>query len=145
VATYDRILIPTDGSETAMHAVEVGLDIAQRFNAQVTIISILDVKALVSVHQGLGVPDMYAYQQESADAAAEAALKIAEEKGVKATAIVRRGEPAADIIEESGKHDLIIMATHGRHGVTHLLLGSVAEKVVRFATCPVMVVRAHSK
>ncbi|MGE5379327.1 MAG: universal stress protein [Candidatus Saccharibacteria bacterium] len=145
MAIYNRILIPTDGSNTAMAAVEVGLDIAQRFHAHATIISILDLRALVSVHQGIGVPDMYAYQQESADAAAEAALKLAEAKGVQASSIVRRGEPATDIIQESGQYDLIVMATHGRHGVSHFVMGSVAEKVVRFAACPVMVIRSHSK
>lgn len=138
---YQRILIPTDGSESAQAAVASGLDVAKRLNADVTIISIVDLRAPISLNQGIGVPDHYSYQQNAADAAAEAALRIAQQMGVRATAIVRRGNPAADIIEESRKVDLIIMGTRGRTGVAHLLLGSVAEKVVRFAACPVLVIR----
>lgn len=142
---YRKILIPTDGSAGAQTAVSSGLDIAKRLNADVTIISIVDVRALISIHQGIGVPDQYAYQQGAADAAAEAAMKLAKEMGVRATAIIRRGSPAYDIIEESKGHDLIVMATKGRTGVAHFLMGSVAEKVVRFAACPVLVIRGERK
>jgi len=142
---YQRILLPTDGSESAMAAVATGLDIAKRLNADVTIISIVDVRALISIYQGLGVPDQHAYQQDAADAAAEAALRSAREMGVRARAVVRRGDPASDIIEESSRHDLIVMATRGRTGLAHMILGSVAEKVVRFAACPVMVIRSAGK
>jgi nucleotide-binding universal stress UspA family protein len=128
-----------------MSAVAAGLDLAQRFNAEVTIMCILDTKAPISVQQGLGVPDLYSYQQQGADAAADAAMKLAKEKGVKAISIVKRGDPALDIIEESARHDLVIMATHGRTGVSHFLIGSVAEKVVRYASCPVMVIRSVAK
>ncbi len=138
---YRKILIPTDGSASAQTAVSSGLDMAKRLNADVTIISIVDMRAPISIQQGIGIPDQYAYQQGAADAAAEAALKLAKEMGVRATTIVKRGSPAYDIIEESKKHDLIVMATKGRTGVAHFLIGSVAEKVVRFAACPVLVIR----
>lgn len=138
---YRRILIPTDGSKNAQNAVLRGLDIAKRFDADVTIITIVDVKATVSLQQGLGVPDEYAYQQKSAEAAAEAAEIAAKEMGVRVSTIIKRGSPAYDIIEESKNHDLIVMASRGRTGVARLLLGSVAEKVVRFASSPVMVIK----
>lgn len=142
---YRNILIPTDGSADAQAAVASGLDMAKRLNADVTVISIIDVRALISIHQGIGVPDHYSYQQKAADAAAESVLEMARKMGVRASAIVRRGDPAYDIIEESRRHDLIVMGTRGRSGVAHFLLGSVAEKVVRFAACPVLVVRAPRK
>ena len=138
---YQSILIPTEGSDSAMGAVVAGVDIARRLNADVTFISIMDVKAAASINQGLGLPDQYSYLQQSADAAVRSALLEAQRQGVRASSIVRRGDPAGDIIEESGKHDLIVMATHGRTGLSHLIMGSVAEKVVRFASCPVMVIR----
>jgi nucleotide-binding universal stress UspA family protein len=142
---YQKILIPTDGSTCAQLAVASGLDIAKRLNADVTIISIVDVRAPISLQQGIGVPDQYAYQQGAADASAEAGLKAAREIGVRASTMVRRGNPAYEIIEESKKHDLIVMATRGRTGLTHLVLGSVAEKVVRFSSCPVLVIRPPEK
>lgn len=141
MSLYKKILIPTDGSKNAHNAVLQGLDIAKLFDAEVTFITIIDVKATVSLQQGLGVPDEYAYQQKAAEAAAEAAEIAAREKGVQATSIVKRGSPAYDIIEESKNHDLIIMASRGRTGVARLFLGSVAEKVVRFASTPVLVIK----
>jgi nucleotide-binding universal stress UspA family protein len=142
---YRNILIPTDGSADAQAAIAAGLEMARRLNADVTIISIIDVRALISIHQGIGVPDQHSYQQRAADAAVEDVLKAAREMGVRATVIVRRGNPADDIIEESRRHDLIVMGTKGRTGVAHLFLGSVAEKVVRFAACPVLVIRTARK
>jgi len=138
---YRKILIPTDGSKYAQNAVTRGLYIAKRLNADVTFLTVIDVKATVSLQQGLGVPDEYAYQQKAAEAAVEAAEAVAREMGVRVTSIVKRGSPAYDIIEESKKHDLIVMASRGRTGVARLFVGSVAEKVVRFAACPVLVVK----
>lgn len=141
MSLYQKILIPTDGSKNAQNAILQGLDMAKLLNAEVTFITVIDVKATVSLQQGLGVPDEYAYQQKASEAAAEAAELAAKEKGVRATSIVKRGSPAYDIIEESKNHDLIIMASRGRTGVARLFLGSVAEKVVRFAFSPVLVIK----
>ena len=141
MALYKRILIPTDGSKNAQAAVVRGVELAKMLGSEVTIMSVIDVQAVVSLQQGLGMPDVYAYQQKGAEAAAETALKAAEKAGVQARAVVRRGSPALDIIEASRDHDLVLMATRGRTGARHFLLGSVAEKVIRFAACPVMVVR----
>ncbi|MDW5563606.1 MAG: universal stress protein [Methanomassiliicoccus sp.] len=141
MALYRKILIPTDGSKNAQAAVVQGLELARSLGAKVTIMSIIDVQAAVSIQQGLGMPDVYSYQQKAAEAAAETAMAAAREAGVQAEAIVRRGSPALDIIEASKDHDLVLMATRGLTGMKHFLLGSVAEKVVRFAACPVMVIR----
>ena len=84
---------------------------------------------------------MHSYQLEASETAAAMAMAAAKKQGVIAESIVRRGSPALDIIEESAHHDLVVMASRGRTGVGHALLGSVAEKVVRFAECPVMVIK----
>lgn len=145
MAIYKRILIPTDGSMNAQAAVLRGVELAKVMGAEVTIMSIIDIQAAVSIQQGMGMPDVYGYQQKAAEAAAEAAMKAAEEAGVQARAIVLRGSPARDIIEASREHDLVVMATRGHTGARHFLVGSVAEKVVRFAYCPVMVIRTTRK
>jgi nucleotide-binding universal stress UspA family protein len=139
---YRSVLIPTDGSKTAQSAVVRGLELARVMNATVTIISIVDVKATASIAQGLGAPDMHSYQLEASETAADMAMAAAKERNVVAVSIVRRGSPALDIIEESAHHDLVVMASRGRTGVGHALLGSVAEKVVRFADCPVLVIKS---
>lgn len=63
--------------------------------------------------------------------------------GVQADIVIRRGYPAAEILQmaDEGKFDLIVMATHGHSGLEHALLGSITEKVLRKAHCPVLVVR----
>lgn len=142
---YRKILIPTDGSMNAQAAVVEGVELAKTIGAEVTIMSIIDVQATVSLQQGLGMPDVYGYQQKAAEAAAEAAMRAAEKVGVKARSMVMRGSPARDIIEASRDHDLVLMATRGLTGARHFLLGSVAEKVVRFAACPVLVMRTAEK
>ena len=63
--------------------------------------------------------------------------------GVEVKAVSKMGSPANDIVEASKNYDLVVMGTIGRTGVSKLLLGSVAEKVVRFAECPVLVIRNH--
>ena len=72
--------------------------------------------------------------------------KEAEATGVKVTATTVLGPAFHSILDEAakGKFDLIVMGTHGRTGVKHVLLGSVAEKVVRLARCPVLTVRAQA-
>lgn len=142
---YKKMLIPTDGSKNAQAAVLQGVELARTLGADVTIMSIIDVHATVSIQQGLGIPDVYAYQQKAAEAAAEVAMKAAKEAGVHAELIVKRGSPALDIIEASKDYDLVFMATRGLTGARHFLLGSVAEKVIRFASCPVMIIRPREK
>jgi len=66
----------------------------------------------------------------------------AERLGVKVTPRIEEGSPSRKIVELSSEHDLVVMGTLGRTGFSKLLLGSVAERVVRFAKCPVLVVRA---
>ena len=69
-------------------------------------------------------------------------MQMAEEAGVKATLEVKEGTPVKVILDESANYDIIVMGTLGRTGMSKLLMGSVAERVVRAASCPVMVVRA---
>ena len=78
----------------AQAAVVQGLELARTIGAEVTIMSIIDVQATVSIQQGLGMPDVYGYQQKAAEAAVEMAMKAAAKAGVKATPVVARGSPA---------------------------------------------------
>ncbi|MCG7844209.1 MAG: universal stress protein, partial [Methanomassiliicoccales archaeon] len=69
--------------------------------------------------------------------------KEAEAMGVKLTTRVEEGSPSRKIVDLSAEHDLVVMGTLGRTGFSKLLLGSVAERVVRFAKCPVLVIRSQ--
>ena len=97
--------------------------------------------ALAYAAQGVNTAPIYQYLNEGADDAVEQVRKKGEAMGVPVRTMVKEGRPGEEIIKASGYHDLIVMGTLGRTGVRHLLLGSVAEKVVRHAACPVLVVR----
>jgi nucleotide-binding universal stress UspA family protein len=139
---FHRILIPTDGSENAKLAAAQGLELARSMNAEVTAMSVADMGSMAYVDQGLAPVDFFTYLEEGAEAAAEQVRQEGERLGVVVKTLVRDGAPANEIINASKDYDLIVMGTLGRTGLRHLLMGSVAEKVVRFASCPVLVVRA---
>lgn len=141
MSQFKRILIPTDGSPNTRAAIEQGLQIAKLMNSEVTALNVLDAAAFASTSQGYAIPDLYSYLETEGNAAVDEVRKEGERLGVKVSTIVKRGSPAADIIEAAKDYDLIVIGTLGRTGMSRLLMGSVAEKVVRFAPCPVLVVR----
>ena len=130
MALYKKILIATDGSDYTKKAVHHGLELAKTFG-------------VTSSSQGYGLPDINAYMQKSSDEAINYVMEKGKEMGLEVKAISKMGSPANDIVEASKNYDLIVMGTIGRTGISKLLLGSVAEKVVRFAECPVLVIRNH--
>lgn len=138
---FRRILIPTDGSATSEKALEKGIDIARTMDATVTGLYVLDNSAYSAFPGDLEwdqIKDMLARESEHALESVESAC---EEHGLDCTVKVREGHPAEEIVAESEDHDLVVMGTHGRSGLEHLLLGSVTEKVIRHATVPVLVMR----
>jgi nucleotide-binding universal stress UspA family protein len=143
---FEKILIPTDGSENAKVAAAQGLTLAKLIGADVTTISIVDIGPPFT-NRGLrrAAVENYPYLEEESSAAVEQVRQEGEKIGVAVEKIVRKGVPANEIIEASKDYDLIVMGTFGHTGLSHLLMGSVAEKVVRFASCPVLVIRTHKE
>ncbi|KUE74117.1 universal stress protein UspA [Candidatus Methanomethylophilus sp. 1R26] len=123
--SFQNILVPTDGSEAVKTAVAEAVELAKTAKGHIT---------------ALFVKDKYA-----TDAAADAAVGYVEEQckaaGIPFEKTVLSGVPAEVIAKKSADHDVIVMGTLGRTGMKKLLVGSVAEKVVKLATCPVIVVR----
>ncbi|HEX2675681.1 MAG TPA: universal stress protein [Polyangiales bacterium] len=142
---FRKILVPVDFSDHSEHAVEVAADMARRYGATMT---------LVHVHQPVlyALPDSFIlYPSEQL----EGVLVVFREKleamkralyadgAMRIDTQVLVGIPVSSIVEhtKANQYDLIVMGTHGRTGVSHALIGSVAERVVRKATCPVLTVR----
>jgi nucleotide-binding universal stress UspA family protein len=144
-AMFKHIFVPIDGSATSQAALETALQLAKEQGAELRIVHVY--KRFVISSSGKLIDLTEAFKQEG-----KAALALAEnrarEAGVPtATELIDAGGrriPAA-IVEEAARWpaDLIIMGTHGRHGIEHLLLGSVAEGVARRSQIPVMLVRAR--
>jgi len=137
-----RILAPTDGSAFSQKAVSYARELAQQFGAELHVLRVTDdeEKALEQ-YAVTGVIDASQPQDDYNRWVAEL---VGEAGDVRRVEAVRVATGIPEPILRYAKHndiDLIVMATHGRTGLTHLLLGSVAEKVVRAAPCPVLTLR----
>ena len=138
----ERIVIATDGSESVKRAVSVAVDLAEKFDAEVHALSIVDAGDVESSPEQVR-DDL----REALTSQAAAALSNIEEiaTGPVVTA-VREGRPAAEISAYARENDIDVVATgtRGRHGENRFLIGSVAERVVRTCPVPVLTVRQLS-
>ena len=141
-----RILVPTDFSKYSANAVTYAAAFADKFGAELVVLHVVQDLALFIPEAVLIAPVMTP-PLEQFKAAAQAALeKVVRDMnltGLKVQTEIASGVPFAEIIRVARAQnvDLIVMGTHGHTGLAHMLLGSVAEKVVRKAPCPVLTVR----
>ena len=139
-----RILIATDGSDSALEAVELGLELARAEHAEATIIHVtVPIEWAVYPFGPLdAIPDEA--RAVADDDALRAALERAAEKGVVAHPVSVLGDPVTEVAAyaERMHADLIVIGSRGLGGVTSALLGSVSKGVLRHAERPVLVVRA---
>lgn len=139
---FKKILIPTDGSEYTKAAVRKGLEMAKAAGADVTALYVVDQTSFINFPMDSTIVSVYTLLEREGEEAMEYVKKEAEALGVKVTTRIEEGSPSRKIVDLSAEHDLVVMGTLGRTGFSKLLLGSVAERVVRFAKCPVLVVRS---
>ncbi|MDG5820337.1 universal stress protein [Natronococcus sp. A-GB7] len=146
---YDTILVPTDGSDTAEYAVEHAIDLAEKYDADVHALYVVDTSAIdVSlgteqvdrIRQGK-FGDMPELEQRANEATGVVAAK-AEAHDISVTEAVVAGQPHKQISSYAADNDvdLIVMGSAGRSGVRRALLGSVAERTLRSTKIPVLVV-----
>jgi nucleotide-binding universal stress UspA family protein len=140
--SFKKILVPTDGSEYTKAAIRQAVELAKLSGAELTALYVLDQTVLTNMPMDTAVMNVYKTLEKEGQEAVDYVLNTAKEAGVKAEVSVKEGTPVKVILEESPKYDVIVMGTLGRTGMSKLLMGSVAERVVRAAACPVMVVRA---
>ena len=140
---YDRILVPTDGSTGVERAVQHAIDLAVEHGATVHALYVVNSAS----YAGMPMESSWDGIDEMLRADAEEAVGLVEGLGddyeVPVETAIIDGTPSSDIVRyaESEDCDLIVMGTHGRGGIDRLLLGSVAEKVVRGSSVPVLTVR----
>jgi nucleotide-binding universal stress UspA family protein len=142
---FRRILIAVDGSPLAAHAADAGIELARSLGGELALIHVVDPAQCWAPE--LGVPAAELIQSAEQDA-----RRLLAEFRPRATLqgppleFVQVGKPAHEIVKAAREWpaDLIVIASHGRGGISRLLLGSVAEGVIRHAPCPVLVVRAQT-
>jgi nucleotide-binding universal stress UspA family protein len=142
MSSFNKILIPTDGSEYTKAAIEKGMSLAKQMGAEVTAMYIVDQTSFINFPMDSTIVSVYSLLEKEGKDAVDYVVSEGEKMGVKVSTIVDEGSPSRKIVEVSKDFDLIVMGTLGRTGISKLLLGSVAERVVRFAKCPVLVIRS---
>lgn len=143
---FKHILIPVDGSPIAARAVDEALAIAEAFESAVTLIYVIDPYAFTGVGTDLsyGQAEYLSAATAEAEAALAAARQVFEAHGVEVSSSVVEGHAVYRAIldaAEAANADLIVMGSHGRHGLEKLILGSVTAQVLAHAHLPVLVVR----
>lgn len=139
----DEILVATDGSDCAERAADDGFALAQRYDATVHVLSVVDTRSLATGYEaGAGLPNIVDALTEERQEDADALRERAAEAGLDCTTAVEEGIPAECIREyaEAEGIDLLTLGTHGKSGLERVLLGSVAERTVRASPVPVVAV-----
>ena len=147
MVTLKRILVATDFDEAADVALEYGRELARTFRSSLDVLHVVD-NVVARGLAGEGFMAAYPELQHEVEQAAEKRLadRISDEDRIllDAKPVIRMsGSPALAIVEYARAEgiDLIVMGTHGRGAMAHLLMGSVAERVVRMAPCPVLTLK----
>jgi universal stress protein A len=141
-----RILFPTDFSECGRAAEKYAQALSERFAAELHILHVLGDVAMMMPEPGsaLSLPQNYLLEmKQEAERALDKILPEATKAGLSVVRATRMGNAYVEIVKyaEERSIDLIVVGTHGRGALMHMLLGSVAEKVVRKSPCPVLTVR----
>lgn len=136
------LLVPVDFEEASRRAIDLAKSLATSLGARLVLLHVYTLP--VYTYPGLEPAILPGFHTEVTDAARKALTALADEVGVPDT-ILRDGDPATEILAAAHERGatMIVMGTHGRRGIVHALLGSVAEKVIRRSEVPVLTVRAQ--
>jgi nucleotide-binding universal stress UspA family protein len=142
-----RILIPTDFSETSKEALKYAMSMSKEYEAEMTVLNVVNEHIYT---EGFNIPRVMSIQDLEKELCRQAETQMQEFlkdvrrlDEVKYKKVVIPGNPYLAILEyaKTNNVDLIVIGTHGRSGLEHMLFGSTAEKVIRKAPCPVLTVK----
>jgi nucleotide-binding universal stress UspA family protein len=140
-----RILVATDGSDYTKEAVSQGLHLAKVLGAEVTALYVVDQTSFVSFPMDSSIVSVYSLLENEGKRAVEQVVEEGESLGLKVTPLIVEGSPTRKIVEIAADFDLVVLGTLGRSALSKLFMGSVAERVTRYAPCPVLVVRSKRR
>ena len=138
-----KILVPTDGSDCSLRATDLAISLAKVLGAEIFVIYAIDPIILEELTRGIKESDIEKELKEKGERYLNYVIKLAEKEGLKAEEILAKGEPHDQIVHYAKIKgvDMIVMGTYGRRGTKRILIGSVTERVIEYAPCPVLVVR----
>lgn len=143
-----KILVPVDFSDSSRRALDYAAKLTRPFGATIDLLHVWEAPTFVPtgsmIGAGIGDVSLFEFVKRGSEDALDKFVAEAAQRGVAVrSARAEAGAPAHAIAEfaKAGGYDLIVIGSHGRTGLSRMLLGSVAENVVRHASCPVLVVR----
>jgi len=148
MVAFKEIIVPTDFSEYSLRGLDYAIEIADKFSSHLKIVHVIE-PLFQAADVSWTTVDFEGLNRSHREAAENNLRQIVEEripKGIRSDSIISTGKPFVEIVKlaRADNADLIVMATHGRGAISHILLGSTTEKVVRKAPCPVLTVK-HPK
>lgn len=137
---FQNILVPVDFGEPSNHAIDLALELARRFEGNVTLLHVAWMPASYYLTYAEGLSFPLDEMETRARVMLEAATKRAKEQYPRVTSKIVTGQPWEAIVDEirTSGADLVVIGTHGRTGISRVVLGSVAERVVRHSPAPVL-------
>ena len=147
---FENILLATDFSDNAKSAQKYACDFADQFGARLHVLSVVQDAALILPETGMFLTMPLPSIREIVEAADASLKRVLDPEWQASHDVCLKaavGSPSAEIVQYATDNqiDLIVLGTHGRTGLRHVLLGSVAERVLRSATCPVLTVRSETQ
>jgi len=140
---FKRILVPTDFGAPSLQAADLAAEMARKYDAALVLMHTCELPTYTYPGMAMGIVDLLSDIEAAARKQLDAELTRVRASWPGATAFLKTGFPWQEIIAaiDGSEADLVVMGTHGRHGLSHILLGSVAEKIVRSSKVPVLTMR----
>lgn len=148
VSMFKKILCPVDFSEFTKDVVAYAADISRQYGAELHVLHVIPNLTYFTPYESFLTPEnLVAMEKNIQDEVDRDFKKVLSAVGIDVRKVVRTGVAFVEIIDYAKTEgiDLIVMGTHGRSGIEHILIGNVAEKVVRKSPCPVMTIRPRGK
>jgi nucleotide-binding universal stress UspA family protein len=141
--TIKKILVPTDGSAYSIRAAEYAISIAKTHDAEIMVVYVMDEVVIDKFAEVAERETVERELQTDGHHYVDYVVGLAEKAGIKAVSKVVKGRPFREIVNlaKGLNVDIIVMGTYGRRGAERILLGSVAERVIEYSTCPVLVIK----
>ncbi len=145
---FKKILCPVDFSQFTQEVIDYAIDIAEKYGSELYVMHVVPNMTYFTPYESFLTPEnLVVIEKNIQDEVARDFAKLLKNKSVPAKTVIRTGVAFVEIIDyaKSESIELIVMGTHGRSGIEHILIGNVAEKVVRKSPCPVMTIRPKGK
>jgi len=145
-----NILLPTDFSNLSLTAASYAIDLASQYGAKIHLLNVIEKKPPILAIRAIDISEekiMKSIEDSAKESLEKAKQKITKNNKVEIKSVLLKGNDYEEIVNYSNKEkiDVIVIATHGLTGLLHTLVGSVAEKVIRYAKCPVLVITPTEK